>query len=158
MNVPDVTGGAFALSGIVLRSGEHTERRELLDSDGFSLRPADALRAFAPGSQLSFMFEVYNAGTAVQTVTSLWRDTVRLAVLRADTLALPPRGGPLAVAGGLKLPGGLAAGTYVLQLAATSPGHPPIRNSLRRRARRAADLVRCEIGILRVRSEGLVPA
>jgi VWFA-related protein len=121
VNVPDVTGGAFALSGIVLRSGEHTAPRELLDSDGFSLRPADALRAFAPGSQLSFMYEVYNAGTAVQTVTSLWRDTVRLAVLREDTLAPPPRGGPLAVAGGLKLPDGLAAGTYVVQLAATSP-------------------------------------
>lgn len=119
VNVPDVTGGAFAISGIVLRTEEHTEARPSLDSDGFSLRPADALRAFAPGSQLSFMYEVYNAGTAVQTVMSLWRDTVRLGVLRADTLATPPRGGPLAVAGGLKLPDGLAAGTYVLQLAAT---------------------------------------
>jgi VWFA-related protein len=121
VDVPDVTSGAFAISGIVLRAEQSPEVRPSLDSDGFSLRPADALRAFAPGSQLSFMYEVYNAGTAVQTVPSLWRDTVRVAVLRADTLTTPPGGRPLIVVGGLKLPDGLAAGSYVLQLAATSP-------------------------------------
>jgi hypothetical protein len=121
VDVPDVTGGAFAISGIVLRAEQPTEVRPSLDSDRFSLRPTDALRAFAPGSQLSFMYEVYNAGTAVQTVPSLWRDTARVAVLRADTLTPPPGGRPLIVAGGLKLPEGLAAGSYALQLAATSP-------------------------------------
>jgi hypothetical protein len=35
-------------------------------------------------------------------------------------LVTPTRGGPLVVAGGLKLPDRLPAGTYVLQLTATS--------------------------------------
>jgi hypothetical protein len=121
VDVPDVTSGAFALSGIILRAEQPTEARPSLDSDQFSLRPADALRTFAPGSQLSFMYEVYNAGTAVQTIPSLWRDTNRVAVLRAETLTTPPGGRPLIVSGGLKLPDDLAAGRYDLQLAATSP-------------------------------------
>jgi hypothetical protein len=121
VNVPDVTGGAFALSGIVLRDGEHSDVRESLDSDEFSLRPADALRAYAPGAQLSYSYEIYNPGTALQTAASLWRGPDRITVpLAADRLVTPTRGGPLVVAGGLKLPDRLPKGTYVLQLTATS--------------------------------------
>jgi VWFA-related protein len=119
VNVPDVAGGAFAISGIVLGTGEHTEARWPLDSDAFSVPPADALQTFAPGSQLSFTYEVYNAGTGVQTVMSLWRDAVRRAVLRTDTLPPPSDGAPLIVAGRVNLPDTLPPGSYVLQLAAT---------------------------------------
>lgn len=66
VNVPDVTGGAFALSGLVLRAGEPTSASESIDSDRFSVRPVDALRVYAPGTQLSYSYEIYNAGRAVQ--------------------------------------------------------------------------------------------
>ena len=120
VHVPDVTGGGFALSGLVLRAGERTAASESIDSDRFSVRPADALRVYAPGTQLSFSYEIYNAGTAVQAVTSLWRDTDRLTSLPPDALVQPADGGPFVTAGGLKLADDLPAGTYVLQIAATS--------------------------------------
>ncbi len=120
VNVPDVTGGAFALSGLVLRAGERTAASGSIDSDRFSVRPADALRVYAPGTQLWYSYEIYNAGRAVQAVTSLWRGTDRLSSLPPDTLVPPADGGPFATAGGLKLADDLAAGTYVLQIAATS--------------------------------------
>jgi hypothetical protein len=56
----------------------------------------------------------------VQAVTSLWRGTDRLTSLPADTLVPPSDGGPLATGGALKLADDLPAGTYVLQIAATS--------------------------------------
>lgn len=120
VNVPDVTGGAFALSGLVLHAGERTAASESIDSDRFSVRAADALRVYAPGTQLSYSYEIYNAGTAVRAVTSLWRGTDRLTSLPPDTRVPPADGGPFATAGGLKLADDLPAGTYVLQIAATS--------------------------------------
>ncbi len=120
VNVPDVTGGAFALSGLVLRAGGSTAASDSIDSDRFSVRPADALRVYAPGTQLSYSYEIYNAGTAVQAVTSLWRGTDRLTSLPPDTLVPPADGDPFAAARGLTLADDLPAGTYVLQIAATS--------------------------------------
>ena len=120
VHVPDVTGGVFALSGLVLRTGERPIAREPLDSDRFSVRPNEARRIYPPGTKLSYSYEIYNAGTAVQVVTSLWRGTEKLASLPPDTLAPPADGGPFAAAGGLELAGDLPAGTYVLQVEATS--------------------------------------
>ena len=120
VNVPDVTGGAFALSGLVLRGGERTALNESIDSDRFSVRPADARRVYAAGTPLSYSYEIYNAGTAVQAVTSLWRGTEKLTSLPADTLVPLADGGPFTTAGGLTLADDLPAGTYVLQVAATS--------------------------------------
>jgi hypothetical protein len=120
VNVLDVTGGVFALSGLILRAGEPTAVTESIDSDRFSVRPADAVRVYAPGTQLSYSYEIYNAGTTVRTVTSLWRGTERLTSLPPDTLMPPADGSPVAAAGGLKLDAQLLPGTYVLQIAATS--------------------------------------
>jgi hypothetical protein len=120
VNVPNVTGGAFALSGLVLRDGERTAPSESIDSDRFSVRPSDALRLFAPGTHLSYSYEIYNAGTPVHAVTSLWRGTDKLTSLPPDTLVPPADGSPFAAAGGLELANDLPAGTYVLQIAATS--------------------------------------
>lgn len=126
VNVPDVTGGAFALSGLVLRAGERTAASESIDSDRFSARPTDALRIYAPGTRLSYSYQIYNAGSAVQVVTSLWRGTEERTSLPPDTLVPPPDGGSFAASGDLTLAGALPAGTYVLQIAATSadPKHP----------------------------------
>jgi VWFA-related protein len=120
VNVPDVPGGAFALSGLVLRAGERTALNESIDSDRFSVRAADARRVYAAGTPLSYSYEIYNAGTAVQAVTSLWRGTEKVTSLPSDTLVPPADGGPFATAGGLTLADDLPAGTYVLQVAATS--------------------------------------
>jgi hypothetical protein len=97
-----------------------------LDSDRFSLRPGDARRAFARGSELSFSYEIYNPGTSVETASTLWRDTARVAVLRGETLTAPPGGGTLIATGTSRLAADLPAGTYVLQLTATSdtPAQP----------------------------------
>ena len=118
VNVPDVTGGAFALSGLVLRSG--LAAGESIDSDRFSVQPADALRIYAAGTELSYWYEIYNAGRPVHVLTSLWRGADRLISLPPETLVPPADGGPLAAAGGLTLAGDLPAGTYVLQIVATS--------------------------------------
>jgi hypothetical protein len=118
VNVPDVTGGAFALSGLVLRSG--LAAGESIDSDRFSVQPADALRIYAAGTELSYSYEIYNAGRPVHVLTSLWRGADRLISLPPETLVPPADGGPLAAAGGLTLAGDLPAGTYVLQIVATS--------------------------------------
>jgi hypothetical protein len=126
VNVPDVTGGAFAISGLVLRAGGGTAATESIDSDRFSVRPADALRIYSPGTQLSYSYEIYNPGAAVQTATSLWRGGEKLISVPPETLVPPPGGAPFAAAGGLELPGDLPAGPYLLQIAATSddPKHP----------------------------------
>ena len=120
VNVPDAAGGAFALSGLVLRAGEQAAANDSIDSDRFSLRPADALRVYAPGTQLSYAYEVYNAGKAVEAVASLWRGIDRLTSQPPDTLVPPARDGPVVAAGRLKLADDLPAGIYVLQITATS--------------------------------------
>ena len=130
VNVPDVAGGALALSGVVLRQPAGTlagvgadagpRVGESLDSDRFSVPPVDALRVYAPGTPLSYSYEIYNAGAAVQVETSLWRGAEKLVSLPPDTLVPPSGGGPFAAAGGVTLADDLPAGTYVLQIAATS--------------------------------------
>ena len=120
VSVPDVPGGAFALSGLVLRSGEPAAASESIDGDRFSVQPADALRIYAAGTELSYSYEIYNAGKTVQILTSLWRGADRVISLPPETLVPPANGGPVAAAGGLTLADDLPAGTYVLQIVATS--------------------------------------
>jgi hypothetical protein len=120
VTVPDVGTGTFALSGLVLQSGQRSVPGDWIDSDRFTVAPADALRIYSPGTPVSYSFAIYNPGTKVQTAASLWRGTDRLAVLPPDTL-LPPSGvRAFAATGRLELPADLAAGSYVLQLAATT--------------------------------------
>ena len=119
VNVPDVAGGRFALSGLVLQ-GDQRAAGEWIDSDRFSVRPADALRVYAPGTPLSFSYEVYNAGKSVQAVASLWKGTDMLTSLPSRTLVPPPDGGRFLTTDDLALATDLPAGAYVLQIAATS--------------------------------------
>ena len=119
VNVPDAAGGALALSGLVLRAGQRTAASESIDNDRFSVPPADALRVYAPGTPLSYSYEIYNAAATVQAVASLWRGTDRLTTLPADTLTPPADGGRFAVTGRLDLAGDLPAGTYMLHIAAS---------------------------------------
>lgn len=118
--VPDVTGGAFALSGLVLRAEQRAASAVPLDSERFSMAPADALRVYAPGTPLVYSYEIYNGGTAVEAVATLWRGGDRLVALAPETLVPPQGGGPLFAVGRLELADDLAPGSYLLQISATS--------------------------------------
>jgi len=119
VSVPDVKGGAFALSGVVLRGGLPAAASESIDSDRFTVRPAEARRVYPSGVELSYAYEIYNAGPAVQAVTSLWRGTEPL-VSRPPVTLTPPPDGAFAATGSLELAGDLPPGPYVLQISARS--------------------------------------
>jgi VWFA-related protein len=132
VNLPDVARGVFALSGLVVRTGERPAASESIDSDRFSVRPADALRVYPSGTELSYSYEIYNAGAAVQAVTSLWRGTDRVTALPPDALAPPSPGRPFIATGALTLPDDLPPGAYVLQIAATSGERPHTTRAVQR--------------------------
>jgi VWFA-related protein len=118
--VPDVRGGAFALSGLVLRAAERAIADRPLDSDRFSLAPTDALRVYPPGTTLAYTYELYNAGTKVDVTATLWRGRQRLQSAPSETLTRPARNVVFSATGRLTLGRDLPADTYVLELTATS--------------------------------------
>jgi VWFA-related protein len=121
VEVGDMAGGAFALSGIVLRSDDGKAPTASSGPDAIALTPAQALRVYSPDTGLTYAYEIYNATTAVQATTSLWRGTERVFAAAPDTLVPPPGGDRrFAAAGGVKLGEGLPPGSYVLQVAATT--------------------------------------
>ena len=105
--IPDIPGGAFALSGIVLRP-----------ADDDALQP---LAAYAPGTRLAYTYEIYNAGGPVQSVVTVLRENTPVLRLPAATLN-PPAGGDrvFAVGGGIKLGDHLPPGGYVLEVSASA--------------------------------------
>jgi hypothetical protein len=120
VSMPNVAGGAFALSGLVLRAGQPDASTESLDSDRFSIPPTDAVRVYAPGTRLAYSYEIYNAGRDVEVSPTLWRGEDKLATLPSVTHVAPEGAAVIAATNGLTLAEGLSPGTYVLQLAATS--------------------------------------
>ena len=119
--IPDIAGGAFALSGIVVHADEGPGGA-VPNPDDTTLTPAQALNVLAPGARLSYAYEVYNATTAVTSTTSVWRAMANILTTEPDTLVPPPDGSRRFVAaGGLKLGDQLPPGGYVLQVAATTP-------------------------------------
>lgn len=120
IDVPDIPGGDFALSGIVLRSNDG-DAAALWDADQITISPRQAVRAYKPGVRVSYAYEIYNAAGRVESATTIWRGTQK--VLDAPAVALvPPPGSEarFAAAGTLKLGDALPAGTYILQIAATT--------------------------------------
>jgi VWFA-related protein len=121
VEVGDMAGGAFALSGIVLRSDDGKAPAASGGPDAIALTPAQALRVYGPDTGLSYAYEIYNATTAVQATISVWRGTEKVFAAAPDTLVPPPGAGHrFAAAGGVKLGEGLPPGSYVLQVAATT--------------------------------------
>jgi hypothetical protein len=141
VELPDVPKGAFALSGIVLRSDEATAAADAAGTGMVTLTPAQGLRVYKPGSELSYAYEVYNAATRVQATTTIWRGAQKVVTLPTDTLTSPSGGARrFAAAGRLKLGQMLPAGSYLLQVsAATSDANP------RRRVRTAVQQIRFEL-------------
>jgi hypothetical protein len=122
--IPDVAHGAFALSGIVLQSDADVTGPSSGD-DRVVISPSQAVRAYKPGAQLKYAYEIYNAGEPVQVAISVWRGTERV-VSGPPAVLSPPPGQSLwfAAGGGFKLGEALTPGQYVLQVAAstTDPG------------------------------------
>lgn len=140
VNVPDVPGGEFALSGIVLHgdAAAPVAGREAT----LTLSPSQALRIYPPGSHLWYAYELYNAGPEVKVAPSVWRGDERILAAPPDAL-LPPDGQTrlFAARGGLKLGQSLAAGSYVLQLTAATPD-PKHRGRVRSAVQRVTFEVR----------------
>jgi VWFA-related protein len=121
VNVGDMAGGAFALSGIVLRSDDGVPAASG-GADQTAVTPAQALRVYRPGTRLSYAYEIYNAITSVQATPTIWRGAEKVFAAAPDTLAVPPGGASrFAASGGLRLGEGLPPGSYVLQVSATTP-------------------------------------
>ena len=116
--LPDIADGAFALSGIVLRS----ERDITAASDeGIVISPSQAVRRYAGGTRLQYACDVYNATGPVQLAISVWRGSERVLNAPVDTLTPPSAQARRFVAGGaFRLGEDLPRGSYVLQVAATT--------------------------------------
>ncbi len=120
VEVSDVAGGAFALSGIVLRSEDSRAAGQSNVPDDISVSPVQALGVYERGTRLSYAYEIYNAVTPVQAATTIWRGSERILAVPPDTLVPPPGNERrFAAAGGVRLGDKLPAGRYVLQIAAT---------------------------------------
>jgi hypothetical protein len=121
VEVGDMARGAFALSGIVLRSDDPRETSGPAVADDISVTPAQALGVYQPGTRLSYAYEIYNATTPVEAATTIWRGTEKVLAAPANTL-VPPPGKPtrFAAAGAVKLGEKLPPGRYILQVAATT--------------------------------------
>jgi hypothetical protein len=120
VDVDDMTGGAFALSGIVLRGDDRQD--SLSAADPIALTPAQSLRVYRPGTRLSYAYEIYNASAQVEVAASIHRGTERVFATAPNTLVLPPGNDRrFAAAGGLSLGEGLPPGNYRLVVSATTP-------------------------------------
>ena len=118
VDVADIAGGAFALSGIVLKSDEGS-RPSGAAVEQLALSSEQAIRVYPPNARLSYAYEIYNASAAVQSSVSIWRGSERVFAAAPDTLAVPTTGQPFAARGGLRL-AGLPSGSYTLQISATT--------------------------------------
>ena len=140
VDVPDIVGGEFALSGIVLQ-GDGAASVPGGGSEA-TLSSSQALRIYRPGTHLSYAYELYNAGETVKAAPSVWRGGERILAAPPDTLAPPaPDARRFAARGRLKLGESLPPGSYVLQLAAATPD-PKHRGRLRSAVQRITFEVR----------------
>jgi len=121
IELPDIGHGAFALSGIVLRSDEDVVAAGTAEGDRVMISPSQAVRVYKAGTRLKYACEIYNAGEPVQLTISVWRGTDKVMSSPPDTLT-PPPGQSLffSAGGGFKLGDTLTPGHYVLQVAAAT--------------------------------------
>ena len=78
VEIGDIAGGAFALSGIVLRLDDGSGGGSAKVPDDIAITPAQALSVYRPGTRLSYAYEIYNAATPIQAATSVWRGTEKV--------------------------------------------------------------------------------
>jgi hypothetical protein len=121
VELPDVGRGAFALSGIVLHSGEQAHGNGARP-DPTAIPPSEALRTYAAGTQLAYAYEIYNASNQVRVTTTVWRGRDKILEVPPETLVAPnAHARRFAARGILKLGAAMPHGTYLLQLSAATP-------------------------------------
>jgi VWFA-related protein len=121
VEIPDTAGGAFSLSGIVLRSDADPPTPGLDGADQITVTPTQAVRVYPRGARLSYAYEIYNATGPVQAAMSIWRGPEKVLTPPASTLVPPPGSERVfAAGGGVKLGEGLPPGNYVLEIAAAT--------------------------------------
>ncbi len=115
VELADVPHGAFAVSGIVLRSdGDVTPR----DADPHAISPSQAVREYKAGSEIKYACEIYNASGPVRLGLSVWRGAEHVLAMPPITLTPANASKRFAVGGAFRLGAELPTGRYVLQLAA----------------------------------------
>jgi len=121
VQIADMAGGTFALSGIVLRTQEGDRAADSLAAGQVSVSSAQALGTYPAGTRLAYAYEIYNASEVVKSVATVWRGVDNVLTTPAATLT-PPAGNErrFAAAGGIKLGEQLPAGDYVLQISAST--------------------------------------
>jgi VWFA-related protein len=119
VDVADMAGGTFALSGIVLRS-DADSGPAAAGVDRLAVTPAQAVRIYPAGARLSYAYEIYNASKTVRAAPSIWRGAEQVFTATPDTVTVPDGGTRrFGAAGELRL-GGLVPGSYVLQVSAVT--------------------------------------
>ena len=119
VQIDDVAKGDFALSGIVIGENNAANVRPAEGLDAAGLLRQQARRIFAPGTNLTFAYEVYNASAPVQASITIWKGEGKITDGPTDTLTPPADAGQrFAAAGGIKLGEKLAPGDYFLQVVA----------------------------------------
>ena len=119
VQIDDVAKGDFALSGIVIGENNAANVRPAEGLDAAGLLRQQARRIFAPGTNLTFAYEVYNASAPVQASITVWQGERKITDGPTDTLTPPGEAGQrFAAAGGIKLGEKLASGDYFLQVVA----------------------------------------
>jgi hypothetical protein len=122
VEMPDIIGGRFALSGLVLTNENETAAPLSLDSDRLAVSPDEALRVYTPGARLSYAYEIYNAAKEVHVAASVWRGAQEIVAVLPVTLSRPSGGDRRFVAAGtLRLGESLPRGSYVLRLSGSTP-------------------------------------
>jgi hypothetical protein len=121
VEIPDTAGGAFALSGIVLRSDADPATPGFDRADQTTVTPTQAVRVYPRGARLSYAYEIYNATGPVQAAMSIWRGSEKVLTPPPNTLVPPPGTERVfAAGGGVRLGEALPSGSYVLQIAAAT--------------------------------------
>jgi VWFA-related protein len=118
VDVADMAGGAFALSGIVLKTDDGSSSSGA-GIERLALSPEQAIRLYPANARLSYAYEIYNASAPVQSTVSIWRGSERVFAAAPDTLVVPSGSVLFAARGGLRL-AGLPSGSYTLQISATT--------------------------------------
>jgi VWFA-related protein len=117
VDVADMAGGAFALSGIVLRSDADKGPPA---ADRLAVMPAQAVRIYPAGARLSYAYEIYNASKTVRAGPSIWRGAEQVFAAPPDTLTVPDGGTRRFGAAGELQIAKLPPGSYVLQVTAVT--------------------------------------
>jgi VWFA-related protein len=117
VDVADMAGGAFALSGIVLRSDAD---KGPPPPDRLAVMPAQAVRIYPAGARLSYAYEIYNASKTVRAAPSIWRGAEQVFAAKPDTLTVPDGGSRRFGAAGELQIAKLPPGSYVLQVTAVT--------------------------------------